>query len=47
MPARSARRTAGPIAGSGIETMSPSGLESTASSISSRMRATENASGAR
>ena len=46
MPARTARRIAGPMAGSGIETTRPSGLLSTASSISSRMRVTENASGA-
>ena len=45
IPARSARRTAGPMAGSGIETTRPSGLLSTASLMRSRMRATENVSG--
>ena len=47
MPARTARRIAGATAGSGIETTRPSGSESTASEMKSRMRATLKVSGER
>jgi len=47
IPARTARRMAGPMAGSGIETTRPFGRESTASLMSCFIRSTLNASGER